>query len=79
MRFYEALEGDLILPEYGVLSSVANLPNWLRPLLKCVLDECRGSLIASTRNGGQTLQHLMANVQQLRGNGIQFLLHTMMQ
>lgn len=50
MRGYvEALEGEDMIPEYNYLVQSANLPNWLRPLVRKLVDKRRAHILNLTR------------------------------
>ena len=47
--FLEALEGENIIDEYTTLVSASSIPNWLRWILRKVLDKRRAHLLGSSR------------------------------
>jgi len=52
--FTEGLEGEELLDLYSPLKQAANLPNCLRPIVAALIDDRRGGLVRSVRNGGIT-------------------------
>ena len=47
--FKDALDGEVMIPEYNTLVTASDLPNWLRWVARKVIDQRRGHLLASAR------------------------------
>ena len=62
--FYEGLEGEELLPEYGTLVLAATLPNFLRPLIRPFLDARRRALADGSRRGGVSTYEFLAALRR---------------
>mmetsp|Transcript_34149 Transcript_34149/g.50185 ORF Transcript_34149/g.50185 Transcript_34149/m.50185 type:complete len:617 (+) Transcript_34149:99-1949(+) len=66
MRAYvDALEGEDMIQTYKTLYRSSNVPNFLRPLVKLVIDKRRGHLIGVTRSGGTSVHQYWQNCADL--------------
>jgi fatty acid amide hydrolase len=63
--FRGALEGEALIPEYKTLAAASDLPNWLRWMVRKVIDERRSHLLGSTRSGGVSVWDLWQRTAEL--------------
>ena len=59
-NFTEALEGEDLIPEYHTLYAAANLPNWLRLLVRKLIDKRRGHLLGNGRKSDKVVDARLA-------------------
>ena len=63
--FREALEGEELISEYNTLVAASDLPNWLRWIVRKVIDKRRAHLLACTRSGGVSVWDLWQRTAEL--------------
>lgn len=67
--YVDALEGEDHIYLYNTLKKAANIPNFLRPIVRMVLDKRRSSLIAESKSGGLSTRKYwdkLADLKELR-------------
>jgi len=53
--YVEGLEGEDMIEQYKTLYAASRIPNWLRPILRMIIDKRRSTLLGCTRSGGLTV------------------------
>jgi len=64
--YMDALEGEKLNKNYRTLYGAANLPNFLRPFLRKILDKRRGCMINCLRSGGLSVHEYWDKISDLQ-------------
>eukprot|EP00397_Hematodinium_sp_SG-2012_P019020 GEMP01019525.1.p1 GENE.GEMP01019525.1~~GEMP01019525.1.p1 ORF type:complete len:610 (+),score=124.28 GEMP01019525.1:116-1945(+) len=72
-EFVDALQGESLFPSYRDIYFIANIPNWLRvmvrPILKLLGEERKRDILKVTRSGGifaRDVWHMCQDLQEFR-------------